>query len=70
MARKRLSRAGLIGQHGIALIDEIELKMQCVWHPSCTPLGVGNDGHTELVDSATGEMRNLMVRVPARIAWR
>lgn len=66
MPRKRLSRTGLIGQRGIALIEDIVLKMQCVWYPSGTPLEAGIDGHIELVDAATGEMLNLIVQVQSK----
>ncbi len=66
MPGKRLSRTGLIGQRGIALIEDIVLAMKCVWYPSGTPLEAGIDGYIELVDPATSEMLNLVVQVQSK----
>jgi hypothetical protein len=47
---KQLSKTSLLGQKGVALIEQIVLDMGCRWNPS-GPLEVGIDGEVELFDA-------------------
>lgn len=62
---KRIRQASLVGQQGVNLIERIVLDMGFLWYPS-GGIEAGIDGHIEIRDSASGEVKNLIVQVQSK----
>jgi hypothetical protein len=62
---KILSKNTFLGQQGINLIEKRVQEMGYWWYPS-TVAEVGIDGHIEIRDSQTGEMKNLILQVQSK----
>lgn len=67
---KKLSRQAVIGAQGVNLVERIVVAMGCAWHPTNQSLESGIDGDIELVDPATRDARNAIVRVQSRATIR
>ena len=65
MAVKILSQNTLLGQQGINLIEKLVQEMGYWWYPA-TVSEVGIDGHIEIRDPQTGEMKNLILQVQSK----
>lgn len=67
---KKLSRQAVIGAQGVNLIERTVLAMGCAWHPTNQSLESGIDGDIELIDPATRDAQNAIVRVQSRATIR
>ena len=56
----------LLGEHGIAMIAGVCSEMKHIWRPEGGATDFGIDGHIELRDPATKEVRNYRIGVQSR----
>jgi len=66
---KLLSEEALLGQRGIALIEDIVLQMKCRWSPG-GPNETGIDGTIELYDQTTGAALSQFLLVQSKAVDR
>lgn len=63
---KRLTRAQILGEQGVALVMRRFLDMGFPWHPTNAPLDAGVDGFIEIRDPTTGEVSNSWLAVQSK----
>lgn len=68
---KYLTRNAVKGQTGVNIVEEAVLGMGFKWSPGNASLDTGIDGDIELVDPATREAKNVLIRtqVKARVLF-
>jgi hypothetical protein len=67
---KQVTHQSVIGQQGINFVEKIVLRMGCAWHPTNASMDAGIDGEIELVNPATREAANAIIRVQSKATMK